>query len=135
VWHQNADIAYAIDQYAQATGDYKFMRDKGLEMLVDSARFWMSRLEEVRRASCICMILWGRTSSTSTAKITVNSLMARRHLQLAARWLKSIKVTEPHAAKALIENWRLEPVRLRMDKCGPTDGGPVGSRSRHPTTG
>ena len=46
VWHQNADIAYAIDQYAQATGDHDFMRDKGLEILVDSARFWMSRLEE-----------------------------------------------------------------------------------------
>src|ERR1017187_1569402 len=104
VWHQNADIAYAIDQYVQATGDYEFMRDKGLEMLVDSARFWMSRLEEDKAGVVHLHNTEGPEELDKHGKDNgYTSLMARRHLQLAARWLKSIKAAEPRAAKALAE--------------------------------
>ena len=43
--HISADIAYAIWQYWQATGDDCWMRDYGAEIILDTARFWMSRLE------------------------------------------------------------------------------------------
>ena len=104
VWHQNADIAYAIDQYVQVTGDHKFLLEKGLEILVDSARFWMSRLEEDKAGVVHLHDTVGPDELDKHGKDNgYTSLMARRHLQLAARWLKSIKATEPHAAKALIE--------------------------------
>lgn len=45
LWHQNADIVYAFDQYARATGDAEFMMDEGLEVLAETARFWISQLE------------------------------------------------------------------------------------------
>lgn len=45
LWHQNADIVYAFDQYARATGDSEFMMNEGLEVLAETARFWMSKLE------------------------------------------------------------------------------------------
>jgi trehalose/maltose hydrolase-like predicted phosphorylase len=41
--HISADIAYAIVQYRQATGDEQFFLDYGAEMLLDIARFWASR--------------------------------------------------------------------------------------------
>ncbi|MFL5802015.1 MAG: glycoside hydrolase family 65 protein [Roseiflexaceae bacterium] len=41
--HLAADIACAIVQYRQATGDDQFFRDYGAEMLLDIARFWASR--------------------------------------------------------------------------------------------
>jgi alpha,alpha-trehalose phosphorylase len=44
LWHQNADIVYAFDQYARATGDGEFMRNEGLEVLAETARFWISQL-------------------------------------------------------------------------------------------
>ncbi len=41
--HISADIAYAVWQYWQATGDAAFLRDAGAEMLLETARFWASR--------------------------------------------------------------------------------------------
>jgi beta-phosphoglucomutase len=43
--HITADIAYAIWQYWQITGDDAFMRDYGAAILLESARFWESRVE------------------------------------------------------------------------------------------
>ncbi|MBK9709944.1 MAG: glycoside hydrolase family 65 protein [Kouleothrix sp.] len=41
--HLAADIAYAIVQYRQASGDEQFFLDYGAEMLLEIARFWSSR--------------------------------------------------------------------------------------------
>lgn len=41
--HISADIAYAIGQYRQATGDDLFFFEYGAEMLFEIARFWASR--------------------------------------------------------------------------------------------
>jgi alpha,alpha-trehalose phosphorylase len=40
-YHINADIAYAIRQYHQATGDDEFIRNYGAEMVMDTARIWI----------------------------------------------------------------------------------------------
>ena len=41
-FHINADIADAVVRYQFATGDEKFERDFGLELLVETARLWRS---------------------------------------------------------------------------------------------
>jgi beta-phosphoglucomutase len=43
--HLSADIVYAIWHYWQATGDDHWLRDYGAEVILDTAIFWMSRLE------------------------------------------------------------------------------------------
>jgi kojibiose phosphorylase len=43
--HISADIAYAVWQYWQATGDNAFMLEAGAEILVETARFWASRAQ------------------------------------------------------------------------------------------
>ncbi|MGA7936363.1 MAG: beta-phosphoglucomutase, partial [Kovacikia sp.] len=43
--HISADISYAAWQYWQATGDDEWMRDYGAEIILDTAVFWMSRVE------------------------------------------------------------------------------------------
>lgn len=43
--HISADVAYAVHRYWQATGDDRFMREAGAEILVETARFWASRVE------------------------------------------------------------------------------------------
>jgi alpha,alpha-trehalose phosphorylase len=40
-YHINADIMYALRKYVQATGDERFLRDCGAEMLVETARLWV----------------------------------------------------------------------------------------------
>jgi len=41
-FHIGADIADAVRRYVQATGDYDFEREVGLELLVETARLWRS---------------------------------------------------------------------------------------------
>jgi trehalose/maltose hydrolase-like predicted phosphorylase len=43
--HITADVAYAVMQYWRVTGDDDFMRDCGAEVVLDTARFWGSRVE------------------------------------------------------------------------------------------
>jgi alpha,alpha-trehalose phosphorylase len=41
-FHINADIAYAVSQYVEATGDMAFEEQVGLELLVETARLFLS---------------------------------------------------------------------------------------------
>jgi alpha,alpha-trehalose phosphorylase len=41
-FHINADIARAVLDYVDATGDDKFMREIGIEVLIETARLWRS---------------------------------------------------------------------------------------------
>jgi hypothetical protein len=43
--HITADVAYAVWQYWHATGDDAFMVAAGAEILVETARFWVSRAQ------------------------------------------------------------------------------------------
>ena len=43
--HISADVAHAVWQYWQASGDDVFMRDFGAEIILSTAQFWASRLE------------------------------------------------------------------------------------------
>ncbi len=41
-YHINADVAYALVKYVTATGDLEFMARHGAEVLVETARLWLS---------------------------------------------------------------------------------------------
>ena len=43
--HISADIAHAAYQYWQATGDDEWFIEKGVELILDAAKFWASRAE------------------------------------------------------------------------------------------
>ncbi|HWT73344.1 MAG TPA: glycosyl hydrolase family 65 protein [Mobilitalea sp.] len=43
--HITADVAYGIWQYYMVTGDQAFMDEYGYEIIFDTAKFWVSRLE------------------------------------------------------------------------------------------
>lgn len=43
--HITADVAYGLWQYYMVTGDEQFMKDYGYELLMDTAKFWVTRLE------------------------------------------------------------------------------------------
>jgi trehalose/maltose hydrolase-like predicted phosphorylase len=102
VWHQNADIAYAIDQYAKATGDTRFMLDQGLEVMVESARFWMSRLEEDAAGVVHLHDTVGPDELDKHGRDNgYTSLMARHHLRLAVRWAEKLKSLYPREGQDL----------------------------------
>jgi trehalose/maltose hydrolase-like predicted phosphorylase len=41
-YHINADIMYALRKYVEVSGDVDFLHRFGAEMLVETARFWLS---------------------------------------------------------------------------------------------
>lgn len=41
-YHINGDIAYAVKNYYDVTGDKDFMKNFGLELLIETARFWQN---------------------------------------------------------------------------------------------
>jgi len=41
--HRNGAIAFAIFNYTRFTGDYSYIKEKGLEVLIAIARFWQQR--------------------------------------------------------------------------------------------
>lgn len=42
--HISADVAYAMMHYYKATGDYDFMAHYGIEILLETSRFWVDRV-------------------------------------------------------------------------------------------
>jgi trehalose/maltose hydrolase-like predicted phosphorylase len=50
--HISADVAYAVWQYWQATGDEGFLHDAGAEILLETGRFWSSRAQPEADGRC-----------------------------------------------------------------------------------
>jgi len=44
-FHINSDIAVALIHYFMVTGDEQFMKDYGVEILLETGRFWASRVQ------------------------------------------------------------------------------------------
>jgi alpha,alpha-trehalose phosphorylase len=98
-FHINADIAYAVANYIEATGDTAFEEEVGLELLVETARLWLS-LGYFNTASDQFRID-GVTGPDEYSAIADNNvytnLMAQRNLRWAAEGVKRY----PEKARAL----------------------------------
>ena len=103
LWHQTADIAYAVDQYTRATGDVAFLREKGLEILVEGARFWISKLKKDAEGTYHLPDTVGPDELDKHGKDNgYVSLMARHHLRLAAQWVRSSLLEAPGETEMLL---------------------------------
>ncbi|MFW5893667.1 MAG: hypothetical protein ACOCUY_00835 [Verrucomicrobiota bacterium] len=106
VWkllHQGADIAFAVDQYEQTSGDKDFMAARGLEILVEVARFFASRLELGPDGRRHLEQTIGPDEDHAPGRDNgFTCLMARRALRIACRRIKQLDEAEPVAAKS----WR-----------------------------
>ena len=58
-------VAYGIWHYTKVCGDFDFLYEKGIEMLIEISRFYASRGNGARgQESLVSTALWGRTSFT-----------------------------------------------------------------------
>ncbi len=99
LWHQNADIIYAFDQYARATGDESFLCKEGLEVLAETARFWVSKLKLDANGVYHLEATVGPDEAEEHGPDNgYTSLMARRSLAISNRWWKVAMEKSPEAA-------------------------------------
>jgi alpha,alpha-trehalose phosphorylase len=84
-FHINADIADAVLRYVGATGDEDFMREVGLELLVETARLWRSLGHHDRHGRFHIDGVTGPDEYSALGDDNVyTNLMAQRNLRGAA---------------------------------------------------
>ncbi|TWD79788.1 trehalose/maltose hydrolase-like predicted phosphorylase [Kribbella amoyensis] len=94
-FHLNADIADAVVRYYLATDDTDFMEEVGLELLVETARLWISLGHHDRYGRWHLPGVTGPDEYSAVADDNVfTNLMAARNLRAAA------DATSRHMAKA-----------------------------------
>jgi alpha,alpha-trehalose phosphorylase len=84
-FHVNADIAYAVERYRAATADEEFDRTVGTELLVETARLWISLGHHDRHGVWHIDGVTGPDEYSAVADDNVfTNLMAARNLRAAA---------------------------------------------------
>ncbi|MFF0345764.1 glycoside hydrolase family 65 protein [Kribbella sp. NPDC004875] len=84
-FHINADIAEAVMRYHRASGDDDFLEEVGLELLVETARLWMSLGHHDRDGHWHLPGVTGPDEYSAVADDNVfTNLMAARNLRFAA---------------------------------------------------
>lgn len=84
-FHINADIADSVIRYVSATGDEDFARSSGLELLVETARLWMSLGHHDHRGAFHIDGVTGPDEYSAVVNDnTYTNLMAARNLRGAA---------------------------------------------------
>ncbi|MEW2481399.1 glycoside hydrolase family 65 protein [Mycobacterium sp. NPDC049093] len=84
-WHINADIAAAFERYRVVTGDDSLEQECGLEVLVDTARLWMSLGHHDRHGVWHLDGVTGPDEYTAVVRDNVfTNLMAAHNLRVAA---------------------------------------------------
>jgi kojibiose phosphorylase len=108
--HITADIAYAVDQYWQMTGDDAFMRDYGVELILDTARFWGHRAEleedSAGRRYAIRDVIGPDEYHDHIDNNAYTNRLVQRHLEKALhlhRWMHQHHPTDADALDKLLE--------------------------------
>ena len=109
LFHQTADIAYAVDAYARASGDAAFMLERGLEVLLETARFFASRLVRHEGDAWHLERTIGPDEDHGPGLDNgFTMLMARRNLRLALGWLDHLADRQADRIAALRDRLGLE---------------------------
>jgi alpha,alpha-trehalose phosphorylase len=111
-YHINADIMYALRKYVQATGDERFLRDCGAEMLVETARLWLDLgfYSEAKGGKfCINAVTGPDEYNTVVNNNAYTNLMARENLRYAAQTVQALREVESDAFTVLTQKTSLEP--------------------------
>jgi len=110
-YHINADIAYALWRYVNATGDDDFLFDEGAEVLVETARLWadMGFFSQEAGGFCIAGVTGPDEYNTVVNNNLFTNLMARANLRYAAMTVARMRHERPRAFRALVARTGLEP--------------------------
>jgi beta-phosphoglucomutase len=112
--HISADIAYAVWQYWRATGDDIWMRDRGAEIILDTALFWLSRVEwhEKQQRYELCGVIGTDEYHEDVRNNAYTNRLVQWHLEKAVQVYEWLESTFPARANELSQQLQLTPVQL-----------------------
>lgn len=82
--HITSDVAFAAHNYWRWTGDDRFLRDEGMEMIVEGARYWASRLQIEPDGAHIRGVIGPDEYHSHVDDSFYTNLLARWHLNTAS---------------------------------------------------
>ncbi|WP_242107778.1 glycoside hydrolase family 65 protein [Luteimonas aquatica] len=109
-YHINADIAYAIGLYLDATGDTGFLLEGGAEMLFETARIWpqAGHFDPLRGGAFGIHDVTGPDEYTALVDNNFyTNRMAQRHLLRAVAVWEALSAAHPEALRELAERLSL----------------------------
>jgi alpha,alpha-trehalose phosphorylase len=110
-YHINADITYAIRKYALATLDDHFLLGGGVDVVVETARMWLSLGDfSERRGGAFCINdVTGPDEYTAVVDNNrFTNMMARENLRAAVRAVNFIRRSHPADHERLVERIGLD---------------------------
>jgi beta-phosphoglucomutase len=112
--HISADIAYAVWQYWQITGDDVWMRDRGSEIILDTALFWLSRVEwhEKQQRYELCGVIGTDEYHEEVRNNAYTNRLVQWHLEKAVAVYEWLQQTFPVRANELSQQLQLTPVQI-----------------------
>lgn len=113
-YHISADIAYAVYQYWQATGDDAWFIARGAEIILDTAKFWAARAEWNEAAGCYeySDVIGPDEYHEHVDNNFYTNRMAQWNLQTALEVLAWLEQEAPERAAGLVMDLDLTPARL-----------------------
>ena len=112
--HIDADIAWALTKYVDATGDLDFLVRDGIDLLVETARLWAD-LGFWRSNEHDSFHIHGVTGPDEYTTVVNNNLftnvMARHNLERAAQAVEDLR-SEPDAYRAMVSRLNLDEAEV-----------------------
>jgi len=109
-YHINADIAFGIGLYLDATDDVQFMLDAGAEILFETARIWpqLGHFNPRKQgAFCIHEVTGPDEYTTLVNNNFYTNRMAQQHLQRAVKLWQRLHQEHPSALELLAKKLQL----------------------------
>ena len=128
-YHINADIAYAIGRYVNATGDRTLLLEGGAEVIFETARMWADLGDYIPTqdgAFCLNEVTGPDEYSALVNNNCYTNLMAQAHLRLAAALAGELAADAPSdyerlarridLSEAEIAEWRRAADHMRIPR-------------------
>lgn len=116
-YHINADIAYALSLYMQVTGNMEYMKEKGAEILIETARVWadVGSFAACKGGKyCICDVTGPDEYNVLVDNNFYTNLMARENVREAIKAVEYLKENAPKRFTQLQEKLALEDTEIEL---------------------
>ena len=112
--HITADVAYAVYHYHAATGDTAFLLDGGLELILEAARFWASRVSYDRkhRRYGVRKVIGPDEFHENVDQNLFTNVMARWTLRTARSLYENLRHSHPARIRKIAKKIKLRRTEL-----------------------
>lgn len=113
--HRNGAIAFAIYNYHRYTGDYSYIPEKGLEVLIGIARFWQQRasFSKAKNQYVILGVTGPNEYENNVNNNFYTNYVAKWCIDYAYEQILKVSLEHPSDHKRIIEKVKLSDAELK----------------------